>query len=90
MVGVLLQDRTSWAIRRRKVAVSDIRRNYTKHTEIVQARDIAKKMLEKYGAVTARIKQCVTVKCYNTLIPHDYYHRNAVLHAFEDIVEILK
>lgn len=58
--------------------------------EIQKARDIAKKMLEKYGAVTARIKQCVTVKCYNTLIPHDYYHRNAVLHAFEDIVEILK
>ena len=26
MAGVLLQDQTSWAIRRRKVAVSDIRR----------------------------------------------------------------
>ena len=58
--------------------------------EIQKARDIAKKMLEKYGAVTARIKQCVTVKCYSTIFPHDYYKRNAVLHAFEDIVEILK
>ena len=72
------------------MAVSDIRRNYTKHTEIVQARDIAKKMLEKYGAVTARIKQYLTVKCYSTLFPHDSYKRNAVKHAFEQIVGQLK
>lgn len=58
--------------------------------EIQKARDIAKKMLEKYGTVTARIKQCVIVKCYSTIFPHDSYKRNAVLHAFEDIVEILK
>lgn len=77
-------------MRRRKVAVSDIRRNYTKHTEIVQARDIAKNMLEKYGTVTARIKQCVTVKCYSTLSLHDSYKRNAVKHAFEEIVGQLK
>lgn len=58
--------------------------------EIQKARDIAKKMLEKYGAVTARIKQCVTVKCYSTIFPHDYYKRNAVNHAFEKIVKTLK
>ena len=58
--------------------------------EIQKARDIAKKMLEKYGTVTARIKQCLTVKCYSTIFPHDSYKRNAVKHAFEDIVESLK
>lgn len=57
--------------------------------EIQKARDIAKKMLEKYGTVTARIKQCVTVKCYSTIFPHDSYKRNAVKHAFEQIVEIV-
>ena len=57
--------------------------------EIQKARDIAKKMLEKYGIVTARIKQCVTVKCYSTLFPHDSYKRNAVKHAFEKIVGLL-
>lgn len=58
--------------------------------EIQKARDIAKKMLEKYGTVTARIKQCLTVKCYSTLFPHDSYKRNAVKHAFEQIVGQLK
>lgn len=57
--------------------------------EIQKARDIAKKMLEKYGTVTARIKQCLTVKCYSTLFPHDSYKRNAVKHAFEPIIEIV-
>ncbi len=58
--------------------------------EIQKARDIAKKMLEKYGAVTARIKQCITVMCYSTIFPHDSYKRNAVKHAFEQIVGQLK
>jgi len=58
--------------------------------EIKKARETAKGMLEKYGAITARIKQCVTVKCYSTLIPHDSYKRNAVKHAFEPIVSFVK
>lgn len=67
--------------------VSDIRRDYTKRANIAQTRDIAKKMLENYRTVTARIKQCVTVKCYSTL-PHDSYKRNAVKDAFEGIMKV--
>lgn len=58
--------------------------------EIQKTRDIAKKMLEKYSTVTARIKQCVTVKCYSTIFPHDSYKRNAFLHAFESIIKVVK
>ena len=57
---------------------------------IKRAHEIAKKMLEKYGTITARIKQCVTVKCYSTLFPHDSYKRNAVKHSFETIVKELE
>ena len=33
------------------------------------------------------IKQCVTVKCYSTIFPHDKYQRNAVKFAFEKVVD---
>ncbi|MCQ2258833.1 MAG: ParA family protein [Bacteroidaceae bacterium] len=57
--------------------------------EIKNARDIAYKMIGKYGFITSRIKQSVTVKCYSTIIPHDSYHRNAVKFAFEPIMEYI-
>lgn len=55
--------------------------------EIQDARNKAKDLLEVYGDITPRIKQCVTVKCYSTIFPHDKYQRNAVKFAFEKIVD---
>ena len=58
--------------------------------EIQDARNKAKDLLEIYGDITPRIKQCVTVKCYSTIFPHDKYQRNAVKFAFETITNQLK
>lgn len=58
--------------------------------EVQKARDSAKNMLEKYGVVTPRIKQGVSVKCYSTLFPQDYYQRLATEHAFEDVIAEIK
>ena len=55
--------------------------------EIQDARNKAKDLLEVYGDITPRIKQCVTVKCYSTIFPHDKYQRNAVKFAFEKILD---
>lgn len=57
--------------------------------EIQDARNKAKDLLEVYGDITPRIKQCVTVKCYSTIFPHDKYQRNAVKFAFEKILELI-
>lgn len=59
------------------------------HPEIQDARNQAKDLLEPFGDITPRIKQCVTVKCYSTIFLHDKYQRNAVKYAFEKIVEFI-
>lgn len=42
------------------------------------------------GTVTPRIKQSVVVKRYSTMLPLDNYQFNAVTHAFDKIIEIIK
>ena len=55
--------------------------------EVAAARDQAYNLLHKYGYITPRIKQSVTVKCYSTIAPLDKYQRMAVKYAFEKILD---
>lgn len=58
--------------------------------EIQKARDSAVRILKPYGDVTARIKQSVVIKCYSTISPLERCQHNAVMYAFNPIIEYIK
>lgn len=66
------------------IVISEDRR-----AEIAESRENAKKLLEKEGIFTPRIKHSVKIECYSTIFPMEYWQRNFVKYAFDPIVELI-
>ncbi|MCQ2147688.1 MAG: ParA family protein [Bacteroidales bacterium] len=61
--------------------------NEEKSAKIEQEREEARKVLNKHGWMTPRIKQSLTVRQYSTIEPLTYYQRKLVEHTFDQIIE---
>ena len=61
--------------------------NEEKSAKIEQEREEARKILNKHGWMTPRIKQSLTVRQYSTIEPLSYYQRKLVEHTFDQIIE---
>lgn len=61
--------------------------NEEKSAKIEQEREEARKVLNKHGWMTPRIKQSLTVRQYRTIEPLSYYQRKLVEHTFDQIIE---
>jgi len=57
---------------------------------VKELRDKAFDVLKEFGYLTARVKRCVSVAEYSTILPLSSFQRNAVKYPFEPIIKELE
>ena len=57
---------------------------------VKELRDKTFAILKDFGYLTARVKRCITVADYSTILPLTYFQKNAVKYPFQPIIEELE